>query len=100
MIDERLLDLLKALGLKIMSYSGRFMYGDTCLGFVVDRDTSLYGTIANLAASLADDGAPLDDITILFSGMRSDDLGLDTICYFPHVDAPESEAEDRSDDHD
>ena len=59
-------------------YSGRAMYGSTCLGIVVDSLDELLAFIASFA-SFGDDW---DSLT---SGVRQDSMGLSTIYYWPNV---------------
>ena len=58
-------------------YSGRSMFGKTCLGFVVSNP-SIVGTA--VALGLAD--TELDPM-LLMATSRRDDMGRDHIVYFP-----------------
>lgn len=57
-------------------YSGRFMYGDTCLGIVCD--------VPQFALFCAALGATADDWDFV-GRVRSDSMGLSSIFYFPGV---------------
>ena len=74
----------------VEEYSGRGMYGETCIGFSGNIDLFTLGF--NLAQYLLDveDDDDDDDSEILLSeifydGSELDSLGLDTIVYFPDV---------------
>lgn len=64
-------------------YSGRFMYGDTCLGIVCDNDSQF----ALICAAL---GATADDWDFV-GRVRSDSMGLGVIYYFPGVGISEDD---------
>lgn len=60
-------------------YSGRAMYGQTCLGYVVSNP-AIVGTA--IALGLADTG--LDPMALMAS-VRQDAMGRETIVYFPGI---------------
>jgi len=73
-------------------YSGRAMYGDTCLGIVADSEAKVVEVLFRYASRVAwraDDAETvaesLDDMASLVSGMRTDSMGLSMIAYFPGV---------------
>lgn len=74
------------------SYSGRGMYGATCLGVSTDD------TIGKFVADAIDQAELFDvDLTALawvFRRMRSDSLGLGSILYFPGVAYVGDDSED------
>lgn len=59
-------------------YSGRGMYGATCLGISVNGNAST--TMFMLAVR---EVLGLEDTVYLANAMRSDNMGYDTIVYFP-----------------
>lgn len=65
-------------------YSGRAMYGRTCVGFVVPNT----GMLLNLGLAI---GTVLDEYEAqaFMGGARTDNLGLDMIVYFPEVQIAE-----------
>lgn len=70
-------------------YSGRGMYGRTCVGIVLD-----YDAVADLSEAIADAGA---DEILDREGRSQDSLGLNTIIYWTGVtceDAPEEEEDE------
>lgn len=81
-------------------YSGRFMYGATCLGL------SFEGSAGSLFAAFIRELEAFgeyvnEEAAEMFEAMRSDNLGLGTIFYFPGWKFDESEGEDEdSDDED
>lgn len=75
---------------KVRSYSGRGMYGKTCLGIDIDRDTSLGDVFASILEAIANDESVVNEDGLIeaaeaLRGMRSDNMGLGTIYYFPNV---------------
>jgi hypothetical protein len=67
-------------------YSGRGMYGQTCIGFVTDDEMSLG---MDLIIYLKDAG--MDDVIDIFrnAGSQMDSMGLSTIVYFPSISVEE-----------
>jgi hypothetical protein len=71
-------------------YSGRGMYGDTCVGIVVSDVLELGAAIARFV----EDEELREELTI---NSRTDSMGMDTIVYWTRVtcdDADEDEDED------
>jgi len=66
----------------INDYSGRAMYGRTCVGLIADNALSTFG---RLLASL--NGRKRNDIAAVLvqSEVRTDDMGLSEIAYWPSV---------------
>lgn len=70
----------------VRSYSGRGMYGKECIGFTVDQDTNLLGLVAEIVASVSDlDESVQDGLVTAFNRVRTDNMGLGTIVYFPSI---------------
>src|SRR6185369_5502013 len=72
----------------LRSYSGRCMYGKTCLGLDVERDFNpiwLGVRLAEVAQDESDPNSALDDLLEQTHGMRSDSMGLGSIFYWPDV---------------
>lgn len=72
-------------------YSGRGMYGDTCIGFVtgeLNRFLLEFGAFFNESNSLSFDIGPFAE------RIRTDNMGYDTIVYFPGITAPALEDEE------
>jgi hypothetical protein len=68
------------------TYSGRGMYGERCLSFIVEgkrvqRDLCRF--FIWLTNNLLEDGDDMDAATDLADAVSTDDLGLDMIVYFP-----------------
>lgn len=68
-------------------YSGRFMYGETCFG-IVTKDPSILSLIfIELAAQEAldhnDETDPTDWVRDLALSMKTDNMAMDMIYYFP-----------------
>jgi hypothetical protein len=73
-------------------YSGRAMYGATCLGFVYDELGDVIQFSYELAQILEDD--------TWYQNSRQDSMGLSSIVYWPYiqvVNIPEREEEDDPD---
>jgi hypothetical protein len=69
-------------------YSGRAMYGETCIGFVFDR----YAETSELdLAFAAADVLGLEEARDAFTRSRSDSMGLDSIVYFPGLQLEKDE---------
>ena len=80
-------------------YSGRFMYGSTCLGL------SFEGSAGSLFAAFIRElenakSSTVEEAAEMFDDMRSDNLGLGTIFYFPGWKFDESEVEDEDSEDD
>jgi hypothetical protein len=79
------------------NYSGRSMYGDTCLGFVVDSKgdcNSLLVNITHQITSQFTDGqmdddrmvdSPIMDLMQYLSNAKIDNMGRGFIVYFPQI---------------
>jgi hypothetical protein len=71
------------------SYSGRFMYGKKCLGFVTDE--SAVKAVGSILVSLCQGASAVRakedvmDLAEILQGVREDSMGLGTIVYFPDV---------------
>lgn len=65
-------------------YSGRGMYGEMCLGVTHESPADLLRLFANLGEMTGTDGFTLQDkVWQLAGAARSDNMGYDTITYFP-----------------
>lgn len=64
-------------------YSGRGMFGRSCLGVVVKQGYSFMEFIINLTRYMDDND--VDDVDFKLEGATYDNLGLDTIVYFPNI---------------
>lgn len=83
--------------LRPRSYSGRAMYGRDCVGVVVPRDVSSFQLAAAIAVALLDgdcDEGPNDVEDLADLRVCEDNMGLDTIVYFPNVPYPQELEED------
>jgi hypothetical protein len=73
------------------SYSGRGMYGKTCLG--VETDSYQLGELFSDIIQLMDED-DRDEICKAISSMREDGMGLGLIVYFPSVPFIEEDEEE------
>ncbi len=84
MESKRLMEILEDAGYELRSYSGRGMFGDTCVGFIIDASDSLL----TVGAELADSVYEIDERASLLRvirGAKTDSMGLSTIVYFPRM---------------
>lgn len=65
-------------------YSGRFMFGKKCVGIVVNREYSYMNMLIQLTRFLEEND--VDDVDLELSNPAIDEMGLDTIVYFPNID--------------
>lgn len=65
------------------NYSGRCMFGRTCLGVIVQQNDSFMDFIIKLTKYLGDND--VDDVDFKLEGATYDNLGLDTVVYFPNI---------------
>jgi hypothetical protein len=65
-------------------YSGRGMFGKTCLGIVISEGFSYMEVLVKLTRYL--DENDVDDLDLKLESPAIDSLGLDTILYFPRID--------------
>lgn len=81
-------DLLDSAGIEYYAYSGRGMYGVTCLAINTEARgvNHLLGTIANLIriANEEDDSA-VDVLADALHYAQTDSMGMGTILYFPRI---------------
>lgn len=66
------------------SYSGRGMFGKTCLGVVVRNGYSYMDFLIKLTTYLNDND--FEDVDFSLEGVGVDELGLDSIVYFPNME--------------
>lgn len=79
-------------------YSGRFMYGQQCLGMVCDDPV---GAILDLIEQAVNDGDDMDELREIIATLRnyrSDSLGLSTIVYWPSIIDTNPDPDDGADD--
>ena len=69
------------------NYSGRGMFGRTCLGVIVQEHDSFMEFLMNLTRYMDANG--VEDTNFSLEGVAYDNLGLDTIVYFPSIEGVE-----------
>lgn len=69
---------------EIRSYSGRAMYGKTCVAIVGD-DLNMFKFGLALGAQADEDTMPIDDLLYEAENMKQDSMGLGTVYYWPRV---------------
>jgi hypothetical protein len=76
---EELRDIIQQAGHDSRSYSGRGMYGKSCVGVVVEE---VMPAIADLVLGCED----TEQAYLLIDRVKSDNMGCDTILYWPSVE--------------
>jgi hypothetical protein len=101
-------EVLGAPSFRIHSYSGRGMFGDSCLAVTIDRDGineyELMGRVVEAAAQHGADKADnehefsgesvneaIEPVVTALHGTRTDSMGLGIVIYWPHIGYQESE---------
>lgn len=78
--------LLEEAGYDCQSYSGRAMYGRTCLAVTLERGQPLGHLIADLLGVLdGDDTVDLASLAEQVRDMCTDQMGLGTVLYWPDL---------------
>ena len=92
--------LLDMIGIETRSYSGRAMYGKSCLGVeLANSQQSIGAFFASVLTGLQEFGLEndkdgLEELAKSFRNMRMDQLGRGTIVYFPDIRFNDDGAED------
>jgi hypothetical protein len=101
-------DVLGAPQFRIHSYSGRGMFGDTCLAVTIDRnginEFELMGRLVEAAAQHGADKADnehefanesvneaMEPVVEALRGTRTDSMGLGIVIYWPNISYVETE---------
>ena len=79
------------LGFETQEYSGRGMYGKTCLGVTIEEN--LPGVLLNLGYTIREFEYDEEDPITRPSRICMDSMGLGTIVYFPNVEYVGKETE-------
>lgn len=87
---SRLQDTLESTLDGVRSYSGRGMYGRSCLGIETDDIGDVFAAVLEELEGEED----TQDIQLAFKDMRTDAMGRSTIVYFPTVPFVEDDEED------
>jgi hypothetical protein len=82
---------LEDMGIETLSYSGRGMYGESCLGFISNLNPLYIGFML----CRADKNEDIDESN--FSNIKSDIMGWSTVYYFPNIPYVESEGDSEND---
>jgi len=93
---EILTDALDRTGVELRPYSGRGMFGDSCLGIVPNTDTARFFMF--LAQVLIGDGQEEILDLLIGSPSREDSLGKNTIVYFPNLLVDDEDADEDEDE--
>jgi len=95
---KRFVEVIESANYEVRAYSGRGMYGRSCIGIDVAQGVSMFKVgvdVANMATTLG-----YEDLAEDIGDLRvaQDSMGLGAIVYFPNVAWPEEEAEDVDDE--
>lgn len=90
---QELIDFITDAGYEVgEGYSGRGMYGDTCVSITISRDDNEAGVVAAIMTAAVEGATDLEDAvnkTIelgrVFADSSTDSMGRDTILYFPRM---------------
>jgi hypothetical protein len=82
-----LVEALRDAGYSVRSYSGRGMYGRSCVGAELERGTGAFKVASDVAAALLDTEVGAHALIRELADLRvcEDSLGLGSILYFPQV---------------
>jgi hypothetical protein len=93
-LNKKQLQLLRCiandLGVRVISYSGRFMYGKKCLA--VDGDFSPFAL--GFAIGQREE---LSEFEQVLDSTKQDQMGLGIVLYWPRIEAPSSEEDEGGD---
>jgi hypothetical protein len=78
-------ELLEQVGYEPISYSGRGMFGKTCVGVVA---SDIGGLVADVVSLLTGSShyTIFDEVSDAFRYMKTDSMGRDMIVYFPRIE--------------
>lgn len=78
---KRLTALIEDAGYQPRPYSGRGMYGHSCVSFTIEDETPLNHALADLVEAAGD----TDEAAIVLRAMVRDDYGRGELLYWPRV---------------
>lgn len=85
--------MLVELDYSVRSYSGRAMYGRSCLGVVLDSENDVSKLMSKLILNVEEEER--SEVAKAVRGFKTDSMGMGIVLYFPEV-----EYEDDDDDED
>src|SRR5687767_14645373 len=93
---EILKDAIETAGYEVQSYSGRAMFGSTCLGVSVKASEkfSFVADLVDCAKDADDEFETLNAVTKAIRNIRTDALGLGSIIYFPSFEYSEEDEDE------
>lgn len=91
-----LIDAIESAGYSAQEYSGRGMFGKTCVGMDVPRGTPMFTAALEVARELMNEGSSEDEAWSLLDELSrmpasQDSLGLGSVVYWPGVPWPQDE---------
>ena len=85
--ESVILEILALSGLDLQEYSGRGMYGKTCVGVQADSVEGLLRALVSVALGLTDP-AEVEALEAFTRDLRTDSLGTGIIAYSPNTPWP------------
>lgn len=80
---KMLIDVIENAGFDARSYSGRGMYGKECVGYTCDDPTD------SMLDIIEDHEGDIAELIQTLRRMRTDNMGMSYICYFPNIKWPQ-----------
>lgn len=87
--------------IKVRSYSGRGMYGATCLGITTDRYTNPHDVIMKIVVQFVEENHEdknflfkFRELTDCLQNPKQDSMGLGIVTYFPDIDWEEDDEDE------
>jgi hypothetical protein len=80
-----LIEIINDAGYDVREYSGRGMYGKQCLAYFVGNG-NLLASVALIIGYVNDDEFRHSLVHLFENDVRTDDMGLGTIVYFPNME--------------
>lgn len=83
MTPDTFVELITIAGYDVTSYSGRGMYGNSCVGVRVANDSEMLAMAANIAIEC--DDAQREELPDIVGNAKTDNMGRGLIVYFPNM---------------
>ena len=94
-MKSTLQEVLERAGYETSSYSGRGMYGKTCISCVIQSNIGVF--FSRILFSVSGDACEREDVAEAFIDMKTDSLGYDTVVYFPGTEYSKEDDEEDQD---
>jgi len=84
-VSDIFVELLEEMELEPYSYSGRGMFGKSCVGVTVTNTTKFIFELGLKIGSKHEE-ENYEELKEGFENIRTDNMGLDYVVYFPDID--------------